>query len=167
MKTVFNRGYIKQQIKEVASQIDAYYKESPFGLLSVPVLNGGVYFYVDLMRELTITTEMGVVSTHHYGEAEVPFENVQFRYQEAEVENRHVLLVDEICFTGKTLKAIKDRFLRQGAKDVKSVVLVDHLKDNRVYAPDWGVVPYRGDGWLWGWGMDRNGLFREREEIVE
>ena len=139
--------------------------------MMIPILNGGVYFYVDLARRLQkdkhFNHEMGIIATSHYGEHEVPHEEVQFKFIDADVKDRRVILVDEICFTGKTLLAAKEACLERGARVVKTVVLVDHIRDGRVYEPDWGVVKYTGDAWLYGYGMDLRNIRREFTDILE
>lgn len=167
MQIEFTKEQLKISLKKTADTISSHYSnitENP--LLVIPILNGGVFFYVDLVRRLTIKTEMGIISTNLYGEAEIPFENVIVRYQDANVYNKDVLLIDEICFSGKTLKAVKELFIQQGAKSVKTAVLVNHIRPNRVHCPDWFVVNYTGDAWLFGYGMDLEGLYREKEDIL-
>ena len=171
MKTVFDEKVIKAKIITLAPKIESYYRhidskgEKP--LIVIPILNGGIFFFVDLYRELRLKKEMGIISTNHYGKAEVPFKSVKLRYCDADVEGKNVLLVDEICFTGKTLQNVKEIFLNEGALDVKSVVLVDHIRDEKIYSPDWSAVEYYGDAWLYGYGMDIDGLYRELMDIVE
>lgn len=165
MTVAIDKTTIQNNIERVAKELDLYYSNSiP---LAIPILNGGIFFFVDLVREMNIETEMGIISTNHYGEAEIPFENVHFRYQDASVKNRKVLLIDEICFSGKTLEYIKERFLEQGALEVKSAVLINHIREGKVYTPDWWAVEYEGNDWLYGYGMDLDGLHRDKLDILK
>lgn len=166
MKVEIPHKIIKENLTQIANSITSYYKELDTIPLVIPILNGGIFFFVDLVRAISIDTEMGLLSTNHYGAAETPFPYVRFRYQDADVSDRHVLVVDEICFTGKTLQYAKEKLLKEGAKEVKTVSLVNHLRENRVSEPDWYVVTYRGKEWVYGYGMDLNGLHREKMDIL-
>lgn len=166
MKVEIPHKIIKENLINTANLISCYYKELNTIPLVIPILKGGIFFFVDLVRSMKVDTEMGLISTNHYGAAETPFPYVRFRYQDADVSDRYVLVVDEICFTGKTLQYAKEKLLKEGAKEVKTVSLVNHIRGNRVCKPDWYVVTYKGTEWVYGYGMDRNGLHREKMDIL-
>jgi hypoxanthine phosphoribosyltransferase len=53
----------------------------------------------------------------------------------SEVENRRVLIVDEICSTGETIKMVRQKIITMGAQAVKSAVLYAHTRGASV--PDY------------------------------
>jgi hypoxanthine phosphoribosyltransferase len=53
----------------------------------------------------------------------------------SEVENRRVLIVDEICSTGETIKMVRQKISTMGAQAVKSAVLYAHTRGASV--PDY------------------------------
>ena len=116
------------------------------------------------MRLLKFPVETGVIDANHYPNGKEQRE-VEVTYLNFNIKNKRILLIDEICFTGETLKALKDLLIFSGAKEVKSVVLVDQPNEHAVNLPDWSVLPYYGKGWLVGYGLDLNGLYRNIEDI--
>jgi len=57
----------------------------------------------------------------------------------AEIAHKRVLVVDEICDSGKTLRLVKEKALAMGASSVKSAVLYAHTKSADV--PDYiGII---------------------------
>lgn len=169
MKTVFSKQTIEESLDVVAGAIDQAYQNLTIDtpLCCVPILHGGMFLAVDLTRKLKTPLTIGTITTNLYGEAEKEYDQIKFLGQTVNVKNKNVLLFDEICYTGKTLEFVKNLFLAEGAKTVKSVVLIDHVRDNRVHTPDWSVVTYTGTAWLYGQGMDKDGLYRNLEDIVE
>jgi hypoxanthine phosphoribosyltransferase len=53
----------------------------------------------------------------------------------SEVESRRVLIVDEICSTGETIKMVRQKIITMGAQAVKSAVLYAHTRGASV--PDY------------------------------
>ena len=67
---------------------------------------------------------------------------------------RAVLLIDEICDSGKTLQAISTRIVEEGAMEIKTVVLINrHLRGKEV-KPDWAAFTDDGPEWFVGFGLD-------------
>jgi hypoxanthine phosphoribosyltransferase len=57
----------------------------------------------------------------------------------AEVAGRRILIVDEICDSGGTIRVVKEKALAMGASAVKSAVLYSHTKAPNV--PDYiGII---------------------------
>lgn len=83
----------------------------------------------------------------------------------AEIENRAVLILDDILDEGVTLKSIVDACHTLGAKQVKVAVLVDKALDKTkpITADYIGIiVPNR---YIFGCGMDINGWWRNLPAI--
>jgi hypoxanthine phosphoribosyltransferase len=165
---LFSKKEIEKNIVRVATQINNYYirKNSAKSPVIIPILNGGVYFYVDLARQLTINHEMGVISTSHYPNGKEVRE-LSLEFVKASIPGRNILLVDEICYTGSTLLYLRDLLLEQGAAEVKTVVLINQPKEHEhiIHIPDWAALEYHGKEWIAGYGMDFMGHHREEQNI--
>ncbi len=75
---------------------------------------------------------------------------------------RDVIVIDDVCDTGKTAKKIMELFLQLGAKSVKLMVLVNKEQvrlDNAVH-PDFVGFTVSKDAFIAGWGMDYEELLR-------
>lgn len=166
-KVIFSKQQVEEALDILAHDISNHYSNIDSPLVILPVLNGGVFFYVDLVRRLTIPSEMGTVLTSHYPkEKNKNFDGVLLKSFDAEVSGRHVLIVDEICFTGKTFTNILSVAYSNGATDVKTAALIHQLKEDAVHIPDWYALQYVGTDWIYGYGMDLDGLHREKMDIL-
>ena len=163
---LFDRDTIAESISEIAEQINKYYEYISEPLMIVPVLNGGIFFYVDLVRQLTFPNEMGVISTSHYPNGK-EVRDLEIKFLDAVVEGREVMLVDEICYTGKTLLELQHLLLSKGAIDVTTAVLLNQPKEheNIIHIPKWAALEHIGKEWVFGQGMDLKGLHRNKLDI--
>ena len=71
-----------------------------------------------------------------------------------EVKGRHVLLIDDICDSGRTLAHIRGRLREHHAREVLTAVLVHRLHAASGFTPDFACFQYPGPEWLAGYGMD-------------
>ena len=81
--------------------------------------------------------------------------------------DRHILIVDEVLDTGRTLKAICENLLAAGALSVKTAVLVekDIPRPDGIPHADWaGFI--MDDRYLIGCGMDSNEKYRQYPGIA-
>ena len=72
----------------------------------------------------------------------------------AEMKGRHVLLIDDICDSGVTLKNLHAYALENGATMVKTAVLIHRNHEASVYTPDYVGFEYTGSEWFAGYGME-------------
>lgn len=162
---LYNATEVQDAIRKLSLQINEHYANETEPVMTVAAMNGGVFFYVDLVRCLKFPVEMGVIATSHYPNGFPAQKDVSLKYVDANVQRKNVLLIDEICFTGKSLVQMKQILLSHGAKEVKTAVLVDQKKPESVHRPDFAAIEYTGDKWIAGMGMDINGLHRNVPEI--
>jgi hypoxanthine phosphoribosyltransferase len=87
-----------------------------------------------------------------------------------------VLIVDDLLDSGKTLAAIQEKLAAKGVTDFKTAVLIRkyadspvpvdfcgfHLDLNREELAAQGLKDY----WLFGYGMDLDGKFRELDQVA-
>ena len=90
---------------ELAEQIATDYAGQSVTLLGV--LNGSLMFVADLVRQLTLPTRIGFIQASSYrGATTLPGELVIHPHMIPDVRDRHVLLLDDILDTGKTLSQV-------------------------------------------------------------
>jgi hypoxanthine phosphoribosyltransferase len=159
---LFSEIQIAARISELAKDIAAV---KPQRLLVVPVLKGSFVFAADLIRAMYhagLSPEVDFMILASYRAAQVSSGQVDvLRDIESLVEDRDVLLVDDILESGRTLAFAKDLLAARGARSVRTAVLLDkpgHLAANikadfcGFNCPDLFVV---------GYGMDMAHQFRE------
>jgi hypoxanthine phosphoribosyltransferase len=124
--------------------------------MMIPVMRGGVFFFSDLVRQIPTSVEIVPVRTEAY-EASVSGvmkDKVKIHSEGLAVKGRVVLVVDDLCDTGRTLEALEKELLERGAREVRSVVLIRRLLNKPTFVPCWVGFEYSGLEWFVGYGMD-------------
>lgn len=135
-------------------------------VLAIPVLRGGIFFFADLVRQINCSVEIAPARAWAYDEnLNVQRSDVALNIAEIPAAGRAVLLVDDICDSGRTLNALKKSMLQCGALTVKSAVLVKRMLAAETFEPDWVAFRYPGTEWLVGYGMDDGDRWRNLAAI--
>ncbi len=159
---LFSESQIADRISELAREIAA---RKPERLLVVPVLKGSFIFAADLIRAMHhagLSPEVDFMMLSSYRAATRSSGQVQvLRDIESDVKGRHVLLVDDILESGRTLAFAKDLISARGAARVYTAVLLNkpgHLAANIGADFECFKCP---DKFVVGFGMDMAHQFRE------
>jgi len=114
---------IQNRIKELAEQISSDYKSSlP---VFIGVLNGSFLFMSDLIRSLTINCEIDFFKLSSYGDAKISTGNVTLLKElNCEVNDRDIIIVEDIVDTGLSLKYIQELFAEKSPNSMKVVSLL-------------------------------------------
>lgn len=133
--------------------------------LVVSVMGGGIVFTGCILPLLDFPLELDYVHVTRYGAGLSGGEIEWVVRPRAAVRDRVVLVLDDILDEGKTLAAIREGFLAEGARAVYSAVFAE--KDTGAAKPiraDFvGVrVPNR---YVFGFGMDVKGAWRNLPAI--
>jgi hypoxanthine phosphoribosyltransferase len=120
------------------------------------VLRGGVFFFADLVRALPVSVDVAPIQAQAYEKLQngVQTPSIRVSYEGLELRGRSVLVVDDICDSGRTLEQLERLLLERGAREVRTAVLVRRLLATPTFVPCWVGLEYRGDDWLIGYGMD-------------
>lgn len=154
---------VQAAIRRVAGEINGRLAESyPLVLL---VMAGAVVFAGQLLPLLHFPLDLDYVHTSRYGKKTAGGKLEWLVAPTDEVQERTVLLLDDILDGGNTLLAIRERLLELGAARVLSAVLVEkQLQRSRQIEADFvGLrIP---DRFVFGCGMDAKGYWRNLPEI--
>ncbi len=128
------------------------------------LMNGGMIPAAELMKRLSLPMRMDYVHATRYREARSGGELDWVRLPER--LSGTVVLVDDIFDEGHTMAAVKKALLEAGAEDVVTVAAVRKQHD-RGLSRDWVddaalEVP---DEYVFGFGMDIDGLWRQLDSI--
>src|SRR5947209_12412873 len=114
---------IRQRVGELAARVAEDYAGRPVTI--VGVLTGCLMFLADLVRHLDLPLRIGLIQASSYrGEST---EAGALHIDPAllpDVRGRHVLLLDDILDTGKTLAALSEHLRRVGVASLKVAVLL-------------------------------------------
>ena len=133
--------------------------------LVVVVMGGAVVFAGQLLPKLRFPLDVDYVHATRYGAA-VQGGGIDWKVTPPEdLRGRTVLVLDDILDGGETLRAISDRLLALGAKQVCCAVLVQKTlsRAKPITADFVGLrIP---DRFVFGCGMDAKGYWRNLPEI--
>ena len=171
----FSLQYSREQItgvvqtlgSEITPWAEQVYRESAKDVLCIPILRGGIFFFADLVREIRESIEVAPVKTEAYepGQNEVAVAEVKVSMEGVNPAGRSVLLVDDICDSGRTLDALTRIFLKQGAAEVRSAVLIKRELPEPGFNPEYTGFTYTGTEWFVGYGMEDGDRWRNLPEI--
>ena len=144
---------IKRELKRAGKFIDSLYDGRP--VLLVSVLKGSFIFLADLAREVTVPCEIGFMCVKSYYEGTASTGTVQIVMDlEQDVSNYHVVIVEDIVDTGRTLRQLTDMFAGKKTLSLHIVTLLDK-PDRRVVeiTPDMSLFTIP-DRFVIGYGLD-------------
>ncbi|MBR0443714.1 MAG: hypoxanthine phosphoribosyltransferase [Clostridia bacterium] len=132
-------------------------------LIVVAVMKGSVFFYVDLIRKLTLPVELDFVkvSSYYAGTSSSGQLKIHLDLKRDDYENIDILLVEDIVDSGRTLKALTENLSGRGAHSVRTVALLDKPSRREVdYSADYigAKIP---DEFVIGYGLDYDERYRD------
>lgn len=137
---------------------------------AIPVLGGAMIFAADLVRRLPAGLVMDFIRIQTYGNSTSPEKAAKPDWvpNPDNVQGRHVLLLDDILDTGRTMTEAK-RFLLEemGAEKVTIAVLIDKPVRRAVpIVADEYAVQFHDDLFLVGYGLDYRGRYRNLPHLL-
>ena len=150
---------IKRRIAGLGAQLNKDYASKD--LMVVAIVNGALIFAADLLRQLSSPLRLDCLraSSYHDGTKAVHEPRIVDQMK-LDVRDQHVLLVDDILDTGKTLAAVAGLIRSKGAASVRTCVLLDKRARR--------MVPFEADyvgfeipnEFVVGYGLDFNERYR-------
>ncbi|WP_101676028.1 hypoxanthine-guanine phosphoribosyltransferase [Alloalcanivorax mobilis] len=164
-RELYSHEQVQSAMDQVAGQLSADYAERcP---LFVTIMNGGLVFAGQLLTRLDFPLEVDYLHASRYL-GETRGGDVHWIVTPgASMAGRDVVILDDILDVGSTLLSIIEACKAQGARSVKTCVLVDKQHDRKA-APglkaDYTAL-YAEDAYLFGMGMDYKGFWRNAPGI--
>lgn len=151
---------LQSRIKELADKVSADYAGKD--LLLLCILKGGIMFMTDLMRQMTIPHEVDFLAVSSYGRDVRSSTGVVRIIKDLDepIDDRHVLIVEDIIDSGHTLDYITRNLITRGPASLKICTLLDKPERREVEIP----VDYVGfaipDRYVFGFGLDLDEKWR-------
>lgn len=156
---------IKEQVNRIAAEIKHDYSgQRP---LFIAILNGSFMFAADLFKALTIEAEICFIKLASYKGTKSTGNVITSIGLDEPLNNRHVIIIEDIVDTGKTLNEFLPQLFNQQPASLKIAALL-HKPDALAYPIK---IDYLGfnvpDKFLLGYGLDFDGLGRNLKEIYQ
>jgi hypoxanthine phosphoribosyltransferase len=158
-RVLIDEAVIQKRLDAMALEIERDFPEGT--LVVIILLKGALVFAADLLRRVPGPLEIECLNVASYHGGTESSGKVDFldRYF-PEVKGRHVLLLDDILDTGRTLHAVEQRLREEGALAVHTGVLLAKDKQRaEEVQPDY-VGFEIGDEFVVGYGLDYKGKYR-------
>lgn len=164
---LIDRDSIAERIEVLAGQMEKDLRGRSDGgqLTLLPIMTGSVVFVADLMRHLPIPFRIEPVRARSYvGATTVPNQPVKVEGLDwSSLKGRHVVILDDVLDSGKTLSSLRQMAEDAGAASVMACVLL-----RKETAPD-VKCEYIGfdipEEFVVGYGLDYDGLYRNLPDI--
>ena len=115
---------IRRRIKKLGAEIMAAYGDEPITVISI--INGAILFTADLLRQIDNPIRLDCIRISSYRNETKSVGKPQLIHSlTLDVSNRHVLLIDDILDTGKTLSLVAELIRRLNPTSLRVCVLLD------------------------------------------
>lgn len=158
-----NEAEVESAISKMANEINtALYDKNPIVLC---VMNGGVVVFGKLLSQLTFPLTIDSINASRYNNKTSGGDIQWIQKPATALNNKTVLIIDDILDEGLTLKAIIGYCKEQGAASIFTAVLVNKkLAYNKPITADFVGLEVE-NRYLFGYGMDYKGYLRNASGI--
>ena len=144
---------IHRRLRKLGAEIKAAYGEEEITV--VAIINGAILFTADLLREIANPVRLDCIRISSYRNDTKSLGKPQLVHSlTLDIANRHVLLIDDILDTGKTLSMVVGLIRKLSPASVKVCVLLDK-KGRREVPFEADFVGFEiPDKFVVGYGLD-------------
>lgn len=166
MKVLLDGETIQARVKEMAQEIERDYPGND-EIHLVCVLKGGFVFMSDLVRSMSSRVSMDFIAVSSYGSGTKSSGEVRFQKDlDTSLENRNVIVVEDIVDTGLTLKYLQEILRSRAPRSLRTACLLSKPSRRRVEV----TVEYIGftieDKFVVGYGLDYAERYRNLPYIA-
>ena len=113
---------VEKRIREMGAEISEHYQGEKLHLVSV--LKGGVFFTCELAKRITVPVSLDFMSVASYGDGTKSSGVVKvIKDLDEAIEGKHVLVVEDIVDSGRTLSYLLENLRRRNPKSLKLCTL--------------------------------------------
>lgn len=162
---MYDAETIATRVQELGAEITAAYPDGQ--LLVLGLLKGSFIFLSDLVRQITRPLQVDFLVASSYGDSTVSSGNVRLVYDpETRLEGKHILLVEDIVDTGRTLNRLMDLLRARNPRSLEICALLHkHIAEELKHEVTF--VGYDAPHeFLVGYGLDHAESFRHLPYIA-
>lgn len=160
LKELISKEKIAGKVKEYAKILDQNYPNN--NLIILMIMKGAICLTADLIRAMNTSPPIQHINCSSYGSNGSSRGELKISgLDKIDVKGKHVLLVDDICDSGFTMK---EAFYQVSLKDPLSVktmaLLLRKAESPSGFVPDYSLFDVERDDFLVGYGLDYKERFR-------
>lgn len=164
-RIAFTEQEIARRVRELGDEITTRYASGD--LLVLGLLKGSFIFLGDLVRQIRRPLQVDFLVASSYGDATTSSGHVRLVYDpETTLEGKHILLVEDIIDSGRTLSRLMDLLSARRPRSLEICALLHkHVAEHLRYPV--GLVGFDApDEFLVGYGLDHAENFRHLPYIA-
>jgi hypoxanthine phosphoribosyltransferase len=163
---VYDAETIATRVRELGQEITRTYPDGD--LLILGLLKGSFIFLSDLVRTIERPVQVDFLVASSYGDSKVSSGTVRLLYDpETRLEGKHILLVEDIIDTGKTLQRLMALLARRQPGSLAICALLDKQLA-AVPRPELRFVGFKAPpAFLVGYGLDHAENYRHLPFIAD
>jgi len=159
IKVLIDEAALKKKVKELGAQLTEDYRDKDPVIISV--LRGSFIFVADLCRELKMPVVFDFMAVSSYGNSKASSGIVRITKDlEFSIEDREVLIVEDIVDSGRTLNYLIKNLIARSPKNIEICALLDKNVPRKVE----NKVKYKGfdipNKFVVGYGLDYDEKYR-------
>ena len=125
-KIILSAEQISSRIQEIAEDINRHYQDTAREIILITLLDGAIVFTADLIRHISVPLRLDCIRVSSYGNSTNPETAPRILGSlKSEVQDKHVLLVDDILDTGNTMKKVFTEVSSKCPASLKTCVFLD------------------------------------------
>ena len=165
-RVLLTEDEIREAIKKAGKEISDTYDGRP--ILLVSILKGAFVFMSDLCRAITVPCEIGFMCAKSYYSGTTSSGVVKITMDlDQDISNYHVIIVEDIIDTGRTLKDIVNMLKLRNPLSLRVVTLLDKPSRRLVdFNADMSLFTIP-DHFVIGYGLDCAEEYRNLPYIAE
>jgi hypoxanthine phosphoribosyltransferase len=164
-RIVYNQQQIATRVREIGDEIAHAYPDGD--LLVLGLLKGSFIFLSDLVREIRRPLQIDFLVAASYGESTVSSGTVKLVYDpETELGGKHILLVEDIVDTGRTLNRLMALLQARKPRSLEICALLHKHVAAELRYPTRFVGFDAPNEFLVGYGLDHAENFRHLPYIA-
>ena len=163
---VYDEATIAAKVQELAAEITRAYPDGE--LLVLGLLKGSFIFLSDLVRKIERPIQVDFLVASSYGDGKVSSGTVRLLYDpETRLEGKHILLVEDIIDTGKTMQRLMKLLGPRHPRSMAICTLLDKELATEI-RPELRFVGFRApSAFLVGYGLDHAENYRHLPFIAD
>ncbi len=158
-RIAYDEATIARRVRELGDEITAAYPDGE--LLVLGLLKGSFVFLADLVRQIRRPLHVDFLVASSYGDATVSSGTVRLVYDpETRLEGKHILLVEDIVDSGRTLQKLLTLLGARQPKSIEICALLHKHIATELHHPTRFVGFDAPNEFLVGYGLDHAENFR-------